>query len=76
MRELRALDNTHIHYASYVLDDGKTFMHLVHHQSNDGSDLPTSLDSFKHFQAELQGHFEVSPKAETLELVGSSSEMF
>ena len=76
MSELRALSNTDLKYASYVLDDGKTFMHLVHDKSNDGGHLPTSLESFKHFQSQLQGHFEVPPKAETLELVDSSFNVF
>ena len=76
MRELRTINQPGFKYACYVLDDGKTFMHLVHHNSPESDYLPGSLESFKHFQAELSAHFEVPPKAESLELVQASFNLF
>lgn len=76
MSELRALNNNDLKYASYVLDDGKTFMHLVHHNSKNAEHLPASLESFKHFQTQLKAHLEIPPKAEILELVESSFNVF
>jgi hypothetical protein len=76
MSELQTINNPGFKYASYVLEDGKTFMHLVHHHSPESEYLPGSLDSFKHFQSELKGHFEVPPKAESVELVAASFDLF
>ena len=76
MRELRALGNADVRYAVYQHDDGKTFMHFVHHNTADAERLPTSLESFKHFQARLKQNLEVAPKVETLALVESSVPIF
>ena len=76
MRELRAINTTDIKYASYLLDDGKTFMHLVHYNSQNEANLPGSLESFQHFQSELKAHLEIPPQAETFELVQSSFDVF
>jgi hypothetical protein len=76
MREMRALNRTDVIYTVYVLNDGRTFMHLVHHASPDTAHLPTSLESFKHFQEAVKDHFEEAPKGEELALVGISSDLF
>ena len=54
MRELRAAGNNDVRYAVYLQDDGKTFLHLAHHNTADAERLPTSLETFKHFQAQLK----------------------
>ncbi|MDA1190470.1 MAG: hypothetical protein O3A46_02160 [Candidatus Poribacteria bacterium] len=76
MTELRSLGNDDVQYASYRLEDGKTFMHLVHYNSEDAEELPSSLASFAHFQKELRPNLETPPDAQDLELVGSSFEIF
>ena len=76
MRELRSLGNNDVRYAVYLHDDGKTFMHLVHQNSAQAERLPTSLESFKHFQARLKQNLEVPPKVETLAMVQSSTPIF
>jgi hypothetical protein len=76
MRELRALGNNDVRYAVYLHDDGKTFMHFVHQNTTEAERLPTSLESFKHFQARLKQNLEVPPKVETLALVQSSAPIF
>ena len=76
MSELRSINNPGFKYACYVLDDGKTFMHLVHHSSPESEYLPASLESFKYFQSQLSAHFEVPPQAESLELVQASFSLF
>jgi hypothetical protein len=48
-------------------------MHLVHHKTVEAETLPTSLESFKHFQAELKANLEIAPKVEKFALVASSS---
>jgi hypothetical protein len=76
MSELRARGDNDVRYAVYLHDDGKTFMHLVHHNTVESERLPVALESFKHFRARLQDHFEVPPKSETFALVQSSGAIF
>ncbi len=76
MQELRALNRQDIFYSSYVLDDGKTFMHFVVSKGDDASEVLGSLEAFKHFQSELKAsNPEVPPKPENLTLVASSFDM-
>lgn len=76
MSELRALDAGDVRYASYLLDDRKTFMHLVHQNSKDAENLPGRLETFKHFQAQLKQNLEIPPKVETFELVDAWTNLF
>ena len=71
MRELRAAGNNDVRYAVYLHDDGKTFMHFVHHNTVEAETLPTSLESFKHFQARLKANLEIAPKVEKFALVAA-----
>jgi hypothetical protein len=76
MAELRANRTDDVRYAAYVAADGVTFMHLVHQRSTEAEALPTSLSSFKHFQARLKENLEVPPKVEQLTLVDSAVPIF
>jgi hypothetical protein len=77
MQELRSLNHTGLRYSAYVLDDGKTFVHLVAFRDEESTTVIPNLESFKHFQAELMaGAPEIPPKFENLALVGSSYELF
>ena len=76
MSELRALNRKDVTYAVYLLDDGKTFMHLAHQDTVEAERFPTSLESFKRFQAELKENLEVPPKVETFGLLESSAPLF
>jgi hypothetical protein len=76
MRELTALGRSDVKYAVYLHADGKTFMHVAHQNTADAEKMPTSLEAFKRFQAQLKQHLEVAPKVETFDLVQSSSPIF
>jgi hypothetical protein len=76
MHELRALGYNDVRYTAYLHEDGKTFMHLVHHNTIESERLPVSLESFKHFRARLKDHLEAPPKSETFALVQSSIPIF
>ena len=76
MNELRALGRSDVNYAVYVQGDGKTFMHLAHQNTAEAERFPTSLEAFKHFQAQLKENLEVPPKVETLALVESAPAIF
>jgi len=76
MGELRALANKDVRYAVYLHADGKTFMHLVHQNTAEAEAFPTSLASFKHFQAQLKPNLEVAPKVEQFALVDTAVPIF
>ena len=76
MREMRALNNNDVRYAVYLQADGKTFMHLAQQNTPEAEKLPTSLESFKRFQAGLKDNLEIPPKVETFGLVQSVTPIF
>jgi quinol monooxygenase YgiN len=76
MEELKAENNANVKYASFLLEDGKSFMHLVFYNSEDAKHLPGDLESFKQFQAGLKENLEVPPKVEKYELVDESFDLF
>jgi hypothetical protein len=77
MSELRAANHAGLRYSTYVLEDGKTFMHLVVFNDEQSETVIPTLASFKHFQSELRGSSpEVPPKFDNLTIVGSSYDFF
>lgn len=75
--ELQQLKHPGIHYSTYLLPDGKTFMHFDYFDSEESHRLLTELDSFKRFDEELWASgLEVEPKLELLSLVAASSDIF
>ena len=76
MSELRALGNRDVRYAVYLHEDGKTFMHFAQQNTPEAERFPTSLESFKRFQARLKENLEVPPKSERFTLVESSTPIF
>ena len=76
MSELRALANKDVRYTVYVHEDGRTFMHFVHQNTVEAEQFPTSLASFRHFQAQLRPNLEVPPKPERFALVDSAVPIF
>jgi hypothetical protein len=73
MRQLRELGSNDVKYTVYLQQDGRTFMHLVHQRTAEAERYPTSLESFKTFQAQLKPNLEVPPKVETFTLVETST---
>jgi len=76
MNELKEKNNPDVKYSSFLLDDGKSFMHLVFYNSDDAKNLPSELESFKQFQASLKENIEVPPKVEKFNLVDESFNLF
>jgi quinol monooxygenase YgiN len=76
MRELHAAGRNDVKYAVYLQQDGRTFMHVVHQSTAEAEQFPTSLESFKAFQAQLKPNLEGPPKVEALALVQSSAPIF
>ena len=77
MSDLRKLNNPGIKYSSYVLNDGKTFVHLGIYSDEEAMSVVTNLDSFKKFQMALKdSQPEAPPKGEDLNFVASAYEIF
>ena len=77
MNDLQAINDPGIRYSTYMLDDGKTFMHFTHFATETAYKKLMELASFLQFQAELKASGpEVPPKTEHLSLVGASYDIF
>jgi hypothetical protein len=55
-----------LHYATFRLKDGVSFVHIAAHETGDGSNSLTSLQAFQAFTAGIKDRCEVPP--ETIEL--------
>ena len=67
-QELKASSPDGLRYASFVLDDGVSFVHLASIESSDGHN---PLSETAAFQAEIRDRCEEGPVAVTLEEIGS-----
>ena len=76
MRQLRELGGHDVKYAVYLQQDGRTFIHVVHQNTAEAEQFPTSLEGFKTFQTQLKPNLEGPPKVEALALVESSAPIF
>ncbi len=77
VNELRTLNHPGIQYSTYLLPDGKTFMHFDHFENEEAHQVLQGLESFKKFDAELwASKLEVEPTLELLSLVASSEDFF
>ena len=74
--ELKKLNHPGIKYSTYLLEDGKTFMHFDQFENEEAHQTLTELNSFKKFDEELwASQLEVEPKLELLSLVAASSKV-
>ncbi len=77
MAELKRINNPGIKYSSFLLDDGKTFVHFGMYADEEALSVVSSLDVFQKFRQELKGSQpESPPKADDLTLVGSAYDIF
>ena len=77
MADLREINNPDITYSAFLLDDGKTFVHLVLRVDDAAQKTLSDLPSFQEFQRQLkESGPEVPPQAENLTLVDSSFDIF
>ncbi|MFC1922154.1 hypothetical protein ACFLY4_02605 [Chloroflexota bacterium] len=77
MADLRELANPGIKYSTFVLDDGKTFVHFGMYADQEALDVVNNLPSFQSFREQLKSSGpEAPPKGEDLTLVDSSYEIF
>jgi len=77
MADLQKLNSPGINYHACVSTDGKTFTHTAFFKSDEEQRILNELPSFKYFQDQLKSNgFEIPPKQELLNLVGSSKDIF
>ncbi len=77
MADLRELAHPGIKYSTFVLDDGKTFVHFGMYAGEETMSIIGDLDSFKKFRQQLQeSQPEAPPKADDLSLVASAYDIF
>ncbi len=77
MDDLKALGNPNTKYASYLEEDGVTFMHFAQYPDEETAKLLSEIPSFAKFRSELKESKPVSPpKAMNMSLVGSAYDIF
>lgn len=77
MSDLREINNPNIQYSSFLLEDGKSFVHLVMRVDQEAQKTLSELPSFQEFQRQLkESGPEVPPQAEDMNLIGSSWDIF
>lgn len=64
--ELRQINDQTIHYATFKLDDGQTFVHLASFTSMDKQPILTESKAFKAFQENLKERCEIPPDPQKL----------
>jgi len=75
--ELKKLNHPGIKYSTYLLPDGKTFMHFDQFENEAAHQLLQSLDAFKKFSAGLWASgLENEPVLDLLSLVASTENFF
>ena len=60
-----------LRYASFKLEDGVSFVHIVSHEATDGRNLLSDLSAFKTFAAGVKERCEEPPIVAELSEIGS-----
>jgi hypothetical protein len=68
---LKESSPSNLRYASFVQDDGVSFVHIASIETEDGSNPLEDIDAFGAFTAEIRDRCEVPPAVTPLEVVGS-----
>jgi hypothetical protein len=72
-RELADLKPAGFRYATYRLDDGRTFIHMAEQEGDGDNPLPT-VPAFREFQKGVRERCEWGPVAEGAEVIGRYAE--
>ncbi len=77
MSDLRELAHPGIKYSSFILEDGKTFLHFGMYADQEALEVVNNLPSFQSFREQLKtSQPETPPRGDDLTLVDSSYEIF
>ena len=70
-KSLHETNDPDVHYATFKLNDGRTFVHIASFLSKEKEAVLTELDAFKAFQKGLKDRCDESPDNQPLTEVGS-----
>ena len=70
-KELAERDPGGLRYATLLLDDGVSFVHIFMTDSEEGSGSMGSIQAFAEFQRELAQRCEEQPVAQSVTVIGS-----
>ena len=77
MLDFKKMKHIQFRYNVYLLEDGKTFLHLSHFQNEDVQKQVLAVPSFKLFQEKRdESGIENSHKVEIMKLIDFSSDIF
>jgi hypothetical protein len=62
---------TGLRYATFKLDDGVSFVHIVSHEAADDSNVLTALSAFNAFTSTIRDRCEEPPVASDMQEIGS-----
>jgi hypothetical protein len=68
---LHEIGDPDVHYATFKLNDGRTFVHVASFPSKEKEAVLTGLAAFKEFQKGLKDRCDEQPDAQPLTEVGS-----
>lgn len=68
---LKESSPANLRYASFVQDDGVSFVHIASIETDDGSNPLDDIGAFDAFTEEIRDRCEVPPAVTPLEVVGS-----
>lgn len=69
--ELRRIAPAGLHYATFVLDDGVSYVHISFANTADGQNPLTDLAAFKAYVEQIRDRCDEAPTQATLREVGS-----
>src|SRR4051794_20303372 len=69
--ELHSTEPDDMHYATFQLEDGVSFVHVHTNERSDGDNILTSMDSFKAFQEGIRDRCDEGPVVTELREIGS-----
>ncbi len=69
--ELHQKKPTRLHYATFQLDDGVSFVHLASNDTEDGPSPLSTAQAFKRFQENIDERCEERPVASSVREIGS-----
>lgn len=69
--QLGRINHPDVHYATFKLQDGQTFVHIAIFASEEGRQAFGQNEAFKAFQKDIKERCEIPPKPEPLTEIGS-----
>ena len=77
MADFKKMNHIQFRYNVYLLEDGKTFLHLAHFQNEDVQKQILAVPSFKLFQKKRdESGIDNSHKVEMIKLIDASTDIF